>query len=188
MRIVLASRNAKKAAELAALLGQHEVIALPDQVELPPETADSFEGNALGKARAACDATGLPAIGDDSGIIAADLDGAPGVRSARFAGEGATDAENLALLTERVAAGGALAYHCALAFVSPEGEEFVVQGRCTGTMAASPRGTGGFGYDPIFVADDDKAGRTMAELTPHEKQAISHRGRAVDLLRARLQS
>ena len=187
MKIVLASRSAHKAAELEALLGDHEVITLPDDVVLPPEDADTFAGNALGKARAAADATGLPAVGDDSGIIAAELDGAPGVRSARFAGEHATDQENLELLIERVSIGSPLAYHCALAFAEPGGEEFVVEARCTGTMAAAARGSGGFGYDPIFVADDDDEGRTMAELSVEEKQAISHRGRAAALLRERLE-
>ena len=123
------------------------------------------------------------AFGDDSGIESAALGGAPGVRSARFAGEDATDADNLALLIERAPPGSALAYVCVIALVDPRtGEESLFEGRCTGTMADAPRGTGGFGYDPIFVPDDRDDGRTMAELTPAEKDAISHRGRAARAL------
>ena len=183
MRLVLASRNAHKVRELGALLDGCDVVALPDGVELPPETGETFADNALPKARAAAAATGEPAFGDDSGIEAAALGGAPGVRSARFAGPQATDADNLALLVERVPPGSALAYVCVIALVDPRtGEESLFEGRCTGTMAAAPRGTGGFGYDPIFVPDDRDDGRTMAELAPAEKDAISHRGRAARAL------
>jgi len=182
MELVLATRNAHKADEFRTLLADHTILTLPDAVVLPPETADTFAGNALIKARAASAATGTAAIGDDSGIIAAALDGAPGVRSARFAGEDATDAENLALLRERAPVGSGLAYRCALAFVDPDGTEVVVEGACTGTLASEPRGSGGFGYDPVFVCDDDPRGRTMAELSAAEKDRISHRGRAAALL------
>jgi XTP/dITP diphosphohydrolase len=109
------------------------------------------------------------------------------VRSARFAGEHATDEENLAKLLAEAPAGSALAYVCALAYAAPDGTEHLVEGRCTGTLAAEPRGKGGFGYDPAFVPDDLDGGRTMAELTPAEKDAISHRGRAVRELLAWLQ-
>ena len=109
------------------------------------------------------------------------------MRSARFAGADATDADNLALLIERVPPGSALAYVCVIALVDPRtGEESLFEGRCTGTMADAPRGTGGFGYDPIFVPDDRDDGRTMAELTPAEKDAISHRGRAARALLSHL--
>ena len=109
------------------------------------------------------------------------------MRSARFAGPDATDADNLALLIERAPAGSALAYVCVIALVDPRtGEESLFEGRCTGTMADAPRGTGGFGYDPIFVPDDRDDGRTMAELTPAEKDAISHRGRAARALLSHL--
>jgi XTP/dITP diphosphohydrolase len=152
---------------------------LPAGVELPPETGETFADNALLKARAAAAATGRPAIADDSGIAAAALGGAPGVRSARFAGEHATDEENLVLLTARVPPAGGLAYVCAIAYVDPAGgDERLFEGRCEGSMAAARRGTGGFGYDPVFVpAGGD--GRTMAELDPAEKDAISHRGAAL---------
>jgi XTP/dITP diphosphohydrolase len=179
MRLVLATRNAHKAREFAELLAPHAVDPLPADVELPPETGRTFAENALGKARAAAAALGRPAIADDSGIESAALGGAPGVRSARFAREGATDEENLAMLLERAPAGSALTYVCALAFVDPAvGEERVFEGRCTGRLAAEPRGDGGFGYDPAFLPDDRDDGRTMAELSPGEKDAISHRGRA----------
>ena len=186
MRVVVATRNAHKLRELGALLERWEVVALPDDVVLPPETADTFAGNALGKARAAARATGLPAIADDSGIEAAALGGAPGVHSARYAGEGASDRDNLAKLLREAPAESAVAYVCALAYVDGDGGERVVEGRCTGTLAARPRGAGGFGYDPAFVPDDIGDGRTMAELDPAEKDAISHRGRAARALRALL--
>ena len=187
MRLVLATRNAHKVRELAGLLDGYEVAPLPDGIELPPETGETFAANALPKARAAAAATGEPAFGDDSGIESAALGGGPGVRSARFAGPDATDADNLALLIERAPAGSALAYVCVIALVDPRtGEESLFEGRCTGTMADAPRGTGGFGYDPIFVPDDGDDGRTMAELTPAEKDAISHRGRAVRALLSHL--
>jgi XTP/dITP diphosphohydrolase len=188
VKLVLATRNPHKVRELAVLLDGHEVVPLPDDVPLPPETGETFADNALPKARAAAQATGEAAFGDDSGIEAAALGGAPGVRSARFAGEDATDADNLALLVERAPPGSALAYVCVIALVDPHtGEETLFEGRCTGTMAAAPRGTGGFGYDPVFVPDDRDDGRTMAELTPEEKDAISHRGRAARALRAHLE-
>ena len=187
MRLVLATRNAHKLRELAALLDGCDVAALPREVELPPETGATFAANALPKARAAAAATGELAFGDDSGIEAAALGGAPGVRSARFAGAEATDADNLALLIERVPPGSALAYVCVIALVDPRtGEESLFEGRCTGTMADAPRGTGGFGYDPIFVPDDRDDGLTMAEITPAEKDAISHRGRAARALLSHL--
>jgi XTP/dITP diphosphohydrolase len=187
VRLVLATRNAHKLRELAALLDGFDVVALPGDVTLPPETGETFAANALPKARAAAAATGEPAFGDDSGIEAAALGGAPGVRSARFAGPDATDAENLDRLVAEVPPGSALAYVCVIALVDPRtGEERLFEGRCTGTMADAPRGSGGFGYDPVFVPDDRDDGRTMAELAPAEKDAISHRGRAARALREHL--
>jgi XTP/dITP diphosphohydrolase len=177
VRLVLATRNAHKAREFGVLLAPHEIVALPDEVELPPETGDTFAENALVKARTAAQATGLPAVGDDSGIAADSLAGRPGVRSARYAGEDATDEENLAKLLREAPAGSGLAYICALAYVAPDGTEHLVEGRCEGTLAAEPRGSGGFGYDPAFVPVEHPD-RTMAELTPEDKDAISHRGRA----------
>jgi XTP/dITP diphosphohydrolase len=184
MRLLLATRNDHKVRELDGLLAPHGVDPLPAEVVLPPETGETFAENALGKARAAAAATGRVAIADDSGIEAAALGGAPGVRSARFAGEDATDAENLDKLLREAPAGSPVAYVCAMAWVDPaSGAEEVFEGRCTGTLAAAPRGDGGFGYDPAFVPDEHPE-RTMAQLSPAEKDAISHRGRAVRLLRA----
>jgi len=189
VKLVLATRNPHKLREFAALLDGVELEPLPDRVELPPETGATFTENALPKARAAARATGRRAFADDSGIEAAALDGAPGVRSARFAGDGATDADNLARLVAEAPVGSALAYVCVIALVDAvSGEEHTFEGRCTGTMAPEPRGAGGFGYDPIFIPDDRDDGRTMAELSQAEKDAISHRGRAaralLDYLRA----
>lgn len=185
MRFVLATRNAHKLRELGVLLAPHELEPLPADVELPPETGETFMDNALDKARTAHAATGLPAIADDSGIEAAALDGRPGIRSARYAGPGASDGENLAKLLHEAPAGSALTYVCALAYVDPAGgEERVFEGRCAGTLAGAPRGAGGFGYDPAFLPDETPDGRTMAELSDAEKDAISHRGRAVRALLA----
>jgi XTP/dITP diphosphohydrolase len=184
VRLVLATRNPHKLREFARLLPGHELTPLPAGVELPPETGASFAENALAKARAAAHATGGPAIADDSGIEAAALDGAPGIYSARYAGPDATDRENLDRLRAEAPPGSALAYHCALAFVDPAGDggEQLFAGRCEGTMAAAPRGERGFGYDPVFVPDDEPGGRTMAELADAEKDRISHRGRAARAL------
>ena len=181
MRLVLATRNDHKLRELSAVMRPYQLDPLPGDVALPPETGTTFAENALGKARAAAAATGRIVIADDSGIEASALGGAPGVWSARYAGEGATDEENLAKLLEEVPADGdrRVAYVCALAYVEPGGRERIVHGRCEGTLATEPRGEGGFGYDPAFIPDDYPGDeRTMAELTVDEKDAISHRGRA----------
>jgi XTP/dITP diphosphohydrolase len=180
VKLVLATRNPHKLREFREALPGIEILPLPDDVELPPETGETFAENALEKARTAHAATGLPSIADDSGIEAAALDGRPGVRSARFAGEDASDEENLQKLLDDVPADGdrSVAYVCALVHVTDGGEEWLFEHRCTGQLATEPRGSGGFGYDPAFVPDDFDDGRTMAELTPDEKHAISHRGRA----------
>jgi XTP/dITP diphosphohydrolase len=181
-RLVVATRNPHKLLELGEILTDLELVALPEDVELPPETGETFEENALIKARAAHESTGEPAIADDSGIEAAVLGGEPGVRSARFAGEAASDEENLSLLIERLRdqEDRRVAYVCVIAFIDGEGLERTFAGRCEGTLILEPRGSGGFGYDPAVVPDDTGPGdeRTMAELPPEEKHAISHRGRA----------
>jgi XTP/dITP diphosphohydrolase len=180
--LLLATRNAHKLREFARLLSPEgwSVDPLPEAVTLPPEIADTFLGNALPKARTAATATGRAAIADDSGIEASALGGRPGVRSARFAGEHASDQENLDLLLASAPAGSGLRYVCALVYVDPARElERVFFGYCSGTVAAEPSGTGGFGYDPAFVPDDDPSGHTMAELEDADKDRISHRGRAV---------
>ena len=184
MELVLSTRNAHKLREFEPLMAPHRVLPLPDEVQLPPETGDTFAENAMTKARAAAEATGRTAIADDSGIAAAALGGRPGVYSARYAGENATDEENLNKLLDEVPDDGesGVAYVCALAYVEPGGVEHLVEGRCEGTLAHEPRGDGGFGYDPAFVPADRDDGRTMAELSPDEKDAISHRGRAARAL------
>lgn len=190
--MILASRNPHKLREFGEIDGLEDLEPLPAGIELPPEDAVTFAGNALGKARAAHAATGREAIADDSGLVVDGLGGDPGVRSARYAGEQATDAENLRLLIDSIGSvppGRRTArYVCALAHVAADGVEQVVEGTCEGTVITEPRGSGGFGYDPIFVPADTGPGdiRTMAELSPAEKHAISHRGRAARLLADRL--
>ena len=182
--LVLATRNPHKVREVSRLLAPAGIAVepLPDGVELPPEVGDTFESNALPKARTAAAATGRPSIADDSGIEAEALGGAPGVRSARYAGPNASDEENLEKLMRAAPAGSPLRYVCAMAFVDPDpvsGGEQVFFGECRGRLATEPRGSGGFGYDPAFLPDEDRQHRTMAEMTDQEKDEISHRGRAV---------
>src|SRR5262249_51333256 len=148
VRFVLASRNLHKVRELEALLEPHRLEALPADVELPPETGATFAENAVGKAAAATAGTGEPAIADDSGSEVAALDGQPGIHSARYAGEHATDEENLAKLLREIEGqeNRRAAYVCALALVEPDGGETrVFEGRCTGRLIDRPRGSGGFG-------------------------------------------
>jgi XTP/dITP diphosphohydrolase len=184
--LILATRNPHKVREMQRLFEPAAgvvVESLPDDVSRPPEHGMTFADNALAKALAAAAATGRAAIADDSGIEAAALGGAPGVRSARYAGEGATDEENLAKFVEEVPSASRLRYVCALAYVNPStGEERVFFGDCRGQMARAQSGTNGFGYDPVFVPDATGDNRTMAELTDAEKDAISHRGHAVRAL------
>jgi XTP/dITP diphosphohydrolase len=183
VRLVLATRNDHKVAELARLMPGVVLEPLPAGIELPPEGEESYTANALGKARAAAAALGRPAVADDSGIEAAALGGAPGVRSARFAGPRATDAENLARLRAEAPPGSGLRYVCVMAYAAPGGEERTFTGTCAGTVAAGARGSGGFGYDPVFLPEGEApSGRTMAELDPAAKDAISHRGRAARAL------
>jgi XTP/dITP diphosphohydrolase len=188
-RLLLATRNEHKRRELERMLDGVGVDALPEEVTLPPEDGDTFVANALGKARAAAGATGRVSVADDSGIEAAALGGAPGVRSARYAGEGASDEQNLAKLLAEAPAGSALTYVCALAYVDPaSGVERVFEGRCSGRLAGHPRGERGFGYDPVFLVDDEPSELTTAQLSDEHKDAISHRGRAVRALREWLTS
>lgn len=190
---ILATGNRHKVAEMRELLPGLDLEPLPAGFEMPPEDGDSFEANALIKARAAHAAAeeGQAVLADDSGIEADDLGGAPGIYSARYAGVGVGDAVNLAkLLREVDAAGGErrAAYVCVLALIDPDGSEHVFEARCEGRLLREGRGNGGFGYDPAFVPDDLAAGdeRTMSEITPAEKNAISHRGRAARMLAAHL--
>jgi XTP/dITP diphosphohydrolase len=183
--LVLASRNEHKLRELAELLPGVELEPLPEGMELPSEEGDSYAANALIKACAAHAMTGRAAIADDSGIEAEALGGQPGIHSARYAGQNADDEENLAKLLREVAEAGGdrrVVYVCVLALVQADGKERLFEGRCEGRLASRPRGSGGFGYDPAFVPEDLRGERTMAELSPQEKNAISHRGRAARML------
>jgi XTP/dITP diphosphohydrolase len=192
VKLLLATHNAHKLREFERLVGaEWQIEALAETVVLPPEDGETFAENAFGKARAAAAATGRVSIADDSGIAAAALGGAPGVRSARYAGEHASDEENLAKLVREAPPGSALEYVCVIAYVDPAaGVERVFEGRCGGRMAAERRGGGGFGYDPVFLPDDapgageSAAAVTMAELSDEQKDAISHRGRAARALLA----
>jgi XTP/dITP diphosphohydrolase len=189
--VILATGNRHKVAEMRELLPGIDLEPLPEGFEMPPEDGDSFEANALIKARAAHAATGAQVLADDSGIEAYDLDGAPGIYSARYAGPGSDDATNLdKLLREVDAAGGErrAAYVCVLALIDADGTERVFEATCAGRLLRERRGTGGFGYDPIFVPDDTGPDdeRTMSEISQAEKNEISHRGRAARLLATHL--
>jgi XTP/dITP diphosphohydrolase len=183
MQIVLASGNAHKAVELTRLLPGWNVEPWPG--ELPEETGETFEDNALLKARHVWRELGGDrwVLADDSGIASEALGGAPGVRSARFAGEHATDEQNLRALLDALAGESdrRVAYVAVLVAISPDGEERVVRGELRGTFADEERGTGGFGYDPAFVPEGES--RTVGEMRPDEKDAISHRARAAAKLR-----
>lgn len=193
-RIVLASANPKKAAELAGILGasglQVELLPRPAEVADVVEDEDSFLGNARLKAVALAEATGLPALADDSGLEVDALGGAPGVHSARYAGESATDGDNVVKLLAELAGAGSVEdrsarFRAVVVLRWPDGAEVVAEGTVEGTIASSPRGDGGFGYDPVFVPVEGD-GRTFAEMEPDEKHAISHRGRALRSLVAQL--
>jgi XTP/dITP diphosphohydrolase len=155
-----------------------EASALWPDVE---ETEETYLDNARLKARAVVEALGIPAVADDSGIEVDALDGAPGPLSARFAGQGATDSQNLDLLIERLrdvpAEGRTARYRCVAVCSWPDGREVWAEATCEGRLVVDPRGSGGFGYDPIFLPEGHD--RTMAELTPEEKDTISHRGKAL---------
>ncbi|MCT2588019.1 RdgB/HAM1 family non-canonical purine NTP pyrophosphatase [Actinophytocola gossypii] len=187
-KLLVASRNAKKLTELRRILtgAGVEVVGLDDVAPFPeaPETGATFEDNAVAKARDAVAATGLPTVADDSGIAVDALNGMPGVLSARWAGKAKDDEANLRLLLEQVADVPeerlTARFVCASALALPDGTEIIVRGEWPGRLTRAPRGTNGFGYDPIFVPDGET--RTSAELTAEEKDTASHRGRALRLL------
>ncbi len=198
-QLLVASRNRKKLAELSRVL-EHagvsgvQLVSLDDVPPYPeaPETAATFEGNALAKARDGYAATGLPCVADDSGLTVAALNGMPGVLSARWSGSHGDDAANTALLLAQLRdvpderRGAAFVSACALVWGNGAEHEVVVRGEWAGSIAAEPHGDGGFGYDPVFVpAGTD---RTAAQLSPAEKDAASHRGRALELLLPALRS
>lgn len=186
-KVVLATHNPKKLVELRRILVPVipgiEVLGLDDvgTYDEPVETEPSFAGNALLKARAAVAATGLPALADDSGLTVDALNGMPGVLSARWSGLGKDDGANNALLLAQLADVPAerrgAAFVAAVAFCRPDGSEDVEHGEMRGTVIRAPRGTNGFGYDPLFVPDGYDV--TCAELPPEEKDVLSHRGKAL---------
>ncbi len=188
MRIVLATGNPKKRLELERILDGLDVqivpmteLALPE----PVEDGETFEANALIKARAACEGSGLPALADDSGLEVDALGGAPGVRSARYAGEAADDAANNQRLQEELASAPesqrTARFVCVAALVAPDGRAWTTRGTMEGHIVDEPRGEAGFGYDPYFVVEGET--RTNAELSPEEKDARSHRGAAFRAIR-----
>jgi XTP/dITP diphosphohydrolase len=192
--VVVATSNPGKLAEIRVALagdGWEFNTAADLGLEAPEVVEDgrTFLANAEIKARAYSAALGLPALADDSGLVVDVLGGDPGVRSARYSGDGATDAENNAkLLSELEGVGSeerAARFMCVVVFVDEDGEETAACGTCEGRIAAAGRGSGGFGYDPLFLPDE-AAGRTMAELDMAAKNAISHRGRALRALRDEL--
>ncbi len=197
--VVVATGNRGKLHELRELLADLP-IDLKSMAEVCPrnleivEDLPTFEGNARKKARIVAEACAMPVLADDSGLEVDALDGAPGVRSARYAGEGATDAENnrkLLTTLEEVGRGPRTArFRCVLVLHDPIAlaEPLVTEGTCEGEIETSPRGAHGFGYDPIFIVRDLSGGRTMAELSDAEKNAVSHRARAVHAMRTRLRS
>lgn len=191
-RLLLATRNTKKLAELQRILDaalgprRTELVGLADlpQYQEVPETGLTFGENALLKAREGCKQTGLPTIADDSGLAVDALNGMPGVFSARWSGRHGDDQANLELVLAQIGdvpdeQRGA-SFVCAAALVLPGGKEHLVDGRQSGRLLHAGRGDGGFGYDPIFVGDGQD--RTNAELTPAEKDAVSHRGKALRAL------
>jgi XTP/dITP diphosphohydrolase len=189
-KLVLASRNVKKAVEMQRILAEAgldiEVRSVADFDGVPEvaETGATFEANALLKARAVCAATGLPAVADDSGICVDELNGMPGILSARWAGRHGDDDANLQLLLDQLADTpderlGAQ-FRCVIALVTPDGSEHVVEGEMRGRLVRERQGANGFGYDPIFVPDGFT--QTSAELSAAEKDAISHRGKALRAL------
>ena len=186
--VVLATRNEGKARELRRLLEsaveRFETLQDHPEITLPPETGSSYRENALAKALAVNEALGLPALGDDSGLEVDALDRAPGIYSARFAGEDATDAANNALMLQKLAKVPSeqrtARYHCALVLVRGKDDALEVEGICEGRILDAPRGTGGFGYDPLFLPEGETL--TFGELPSSRKDGISHRGRAAAVL------
>jgi XTP/dITP diphosphohydrolase len=188
LRLVCASANPDKVAEIAAILGDAvELLPRPPEVPEVVEDADTLEGNARLKASAICTATGLAAVADDTGLEVVALHGAPGVYAARYAGDGCTYADNRhKLLRELAGAADRRARFRTVALVRwPDGAELVVDGVCAGTISDVERGARGFGYDAVFVPDEGD-GRTFAEMSDPEKHAVSHRGRAFRNLLAAL--
>ena len=183
MKFVLATHNPGKIQEMQAILSQLGVeVVSPAELGVDvdvEETGETFAENAMLKAKAICAAAGLPAIADDSGLCVDALNGGPGVYSARYGGEGLDDAGRTALLLQNMRGQTTRAAHfaCAIACVFPDGKTLTAEGRCDGAVAFAPMGTGGFGYDPVFLVPEK--GKTFSQLTEAEKNEISHRGKAL---------
>jgi XTP/dITP diphosphohydrolase len=183
MRFVLATGNPDKAAEIQAVLDPAGVELIPRPADVPEveETGETLEDNARLKAAALADVTGLPALADDTGLLVDKLGGAPGVYSSRYAGEAATYADNVARLLSELTGVAPAERSARFETVAlarwPDGREVVARGAVSGFIALSPKGTGGFGYDPVFVPTEGD-GRTFAEMALADKHALSHRGRA----------
>ncbi len=190
LHLVCASANPDKVAEIAAILGDDVVLLpRPDFVDEVVEDAPTLEGNARLKAVALALATGLPAVADDTGLEVDALGGEPGVRSARYAGEGCSYADNvdklLAALCGTADEPRTARFRTVAMVAWPDGREVVAEGACEGTITVEQRGERGFGYDPVFVPDDGD-GRTFAEMSAADKHALSHRGRAFRALKTQL--
>jgi len=189
MRFILASNNPKKLYELSAILAGHETMSLAEaglDIE-PDETGDTFEENALIKARAVCAASGQAAIADDSGLVVDALNGAPGVHSARYCAGSDADRTALLLHNLREVSGESRTarFVSAVAAVFPGGREVIVRGECHGVILREPRGENGFGYDPVFYVPEENG--TFAEITQETKNRISHRGKALHKLKEQLE-
>ena len=191
MKLVLASKNKKKLVEMNDILSQLGIQVCSEaeagvDVEVE-ETGTTFEENSLLKARAVMEASGLPAIADDSGLCVDALSGAPGVYSARYGGEGLDDAGRYRLLLENMRGQmpRTARFVSVITCCFPNGDVLTARGECPGTIAFAPMGEGGFGYDPVFFLPPLK--KTFAQLSPEEKNAVSHRGKALELFRARLE-
>lgn len=184
--LVLATRNAGKTREVRALLAGVEVLTLDDRpIEMPEETGETFEENAILKAEHASWVLGLPVLADDSGLEVDALGGAPGVRSARYAEGTDEDRYRKLLAALEPAEDRSARFVCVMALARPGAATIVTRGTCEGTIARAPRGDGGFGYDPVFLVD---GARTMAELSQAEKNAISHRGAALRAMATHLEA
>jgi XTP/dITP diphosphohydrolase len=192
MKLVLASKNPKKLKELSQILGQLGVeVCLQSEAGVDvnvEETGTTFEENSLLKARAVMEAAGLPAVADDSGLCVDALNGAPGVYSARYGGEGLDDAGRYRLLLEAMQGQSprTARFVSVITCCFPNGDVLTARGECEGTIAFAPMGTGGFGYDPVFFLPGLK--KTFAQLTPEEKNAISHRGKALEAFQEKLRA
>ena len=190
MKFVLASQNKHKLEEMQAILSAHGVeVVLQSDLGLHvdvEETGDTFAENALLKAKAVMEASGLPAIADDSGVCCDALSGAPGVYSARYGGPELDDAGRYRLLLANMQGAKTRAAHftSAIACIFPNGDTIEAEGNCPGTIAFAPQGTGGFGYDPVFFLPELR--KTYAQLTPEEKAAVSHRGKALAVFDGKL--